>query len=131
MATIKERFQVISNLEKLGFNYLEANDIRRIAMTLSRCDEAECNGDTERDETTGKMYRVYQATSGPNKRYPCADRERGAERRLAAILANFPDLRSYRQCDPRGASLYIFNPSTLPAGATIDSCYSSFGVAVY
>ncbi len=50
------------------------------------------------------------------------DREKGAKKRLAAILAKYPGLSAYVQGDPRGASLYILKPG--------DTEYSH-GVAVY
>lgn len=58
------------------------------------------------------------------------DRENGALKRLAAIMARYPSLGFYVQGDPRGASLYILRPGDVPAGASVDSCYSR-GVAVY
>ena len=57
------------------------------------------------------------------------DRERGALKRLAAIMARYPTFTSYVQGDPRGASLYIMRPGDIRDGATVDSCYSN-GVAV-
>lgn len=61
MNTTKAKFELISRLRELGFSYEEAAELRRIEMTLSRWSEAECNGEIERDETTGKPERVSQA----------------------------------------------------------------------
>jgi hypothetical protein len=58
------------------------------------------------------------------------DRETGAKKRLAKILARYPDLRSYVQGDPRGASLYILEPGNVPEGESIDAYYNR-GIAVY
>ena len=58
------------------------------------------------------------------------DRERGALKRLAAIMAKYPALTSYVQGDPRGCALYIMRPCDVREGASIDSCYSN-GIAVY
>lgn len=62
---------------------------------------------------------------------PIPDREAGAKRRLAKILKSYPGLQAYIQTDPRGAALYIYRAADLKAGNTIDSCYSSIGVAVF
>ena len=59
-----------------------------------------------------------------------ADKERGAHKRLAAIMARYPALRAYIQGDPRGAALYILRPGDVPEGAEVDSYYSR-GLAVY
>lgn len=113
----------------------DAADLRRISMTLHRWHELECgagNGGIERDETTNKPY-WYPATGDAEfrkSRWPIADREAGALKRLAVIMARYPSLQSYVQGDPRGASLYILRPGDIPAGASIDSCYSN-GVAVF
>lgn len=59
-----------------------------------------------------------------------ADRERGALKRLQAIVARYPGFGYYVQGDPRGCALYIIRPGDVPEGASVDSCYSN-GVAVY
>jgi hypothetical protein len=56
------------------------------------------------------------------------DRERGALKRLAAIMARYPGFQSYVQGDPRGASLYILRPADIKAGEDVD--YTR-GIAVY
>jgi hypothetical protein len=61
---------------------------------------------------------------------PMPDRERGALKRLAAIMSRYPDLSYYVQGDPRGAALYILKPGDVPAGQDVSSYYSR-GVAVY
>jgi hypothetical protein len=107
----QRRHDLIRRLENLGFNYSEIQRLRRIEMTLSRWSEAECNGEIERNEKTGKPERVSRAyLSGyTNKRHawPVPDREAGALRRLKAIVTAHPDLWYYHQGDPRGCSLYV------------------------
>ena len=135
----KEITEVLYRLYQLGFNSTEAQQLRGIAMTFSRWDEHECNGEIERDEATGKPFRrtEYQSRGGSWKvnRYPLADREAGAQRRLDAILAAHPELAAYRQGDPRGCSVYIYRAADLTtgrfAGHNIESVYNSVGVAVY
>ena len=57
------------------------------------------------------------------------DRERGALKLVAKIMARYPAFQSYVQGDPRGCSLYILRPGDVRDGASLDSCYSN-GVAV-
>lgn len=91
----------------------EALKLRRIEMTLQRWGELEC-GDSndhcswsiERDETTGKPYRCVYPHQGQMRRYAIADRERGALKRLQAIMAAHPDYAAYHQTDPWGANLH-------------------------
>ena len=112
-------------LRSLGFDDADCGALRRVSMTLRRWFELECgtdNGAIERDEKTGKPYFVNANASG--RRYPVADREAGAMRRLARVMAKAPDLKPYVQGDPRGAALYIIRPGDIPPGATVDSCYS-------
>ena len=118
-------------LRSLGFDDADCGALRRVSMTLRRWFELECgtdNGAIERDEKTGKPYFVN--ASGSGRRYPVADREAGAMRRLARVMAKAPDLKPYVQGDPRGAALYIIRPGDIPPGATVDSYYSR-GICVY
>ena len=76
---------------------------------------------------------------------PMPDRERGALKRLAKIMANYPGWASYVQGDPRGCALYILRPDDvpteklyrrLPDGSMIRdvdaiSSYYTRGIAVY
>jgi hypothetical protein len=59
-----------------------------------------------------------------------ADREAGAKKRLAAILARYPALSSYVQTDPRGAALYILRAGDVPQGEDAGAYYSR-GICVY
>jgi hypothetical protein len=149
-----------ATLQALGFTSEEAEQLRRISMTLHRWYELECgdgNGCIERDETTGKPYFLYASQHGyvsdGHRRSYIADRETGAKRRLAAILkarneryteipASDPRgpahvrldangaLSAYIQTDPRGAALYILRPGDVPNGADV-SAYYSRGICVY
>jgi len=120
----------------LGFTGEEAEKLRRISMTLHRWHENECgtdNGCIERDEATGVPY-WHNADTG--RRWRIADREKGALKRLAAIIEarNERDeggaVASYVQGDPRGAALYIIRPGDVPAGEDVAAYYSR-GVVVY
>ncbi len=132
--TIREyerRLHVFTALERLGFSRADAESLRRISMQLHRWNERECNGDVERDEVTGKTYAVYgQNGPGTIRRYPTADKERSAQKRLIAIMARYEDRGAYLQGDPRGCALYIYRHIDAD-GRDIDSCYSSIAVGVY
>lgn len=149
----KQTHEMLSRLERCGISTDDAMALRRISMTLQRWHELECGTENaagssvsvERDEDTGKCYQRVQywsqfagkknshgqaAGGWVEKRRPVADRETGALRRLAAIMARYPALRSYVQGDPRGAALYILRPDDVPVGGSDDAYYSR-GVAVY
>lgn len=133
-------------LQSLGFTSDEAEQLRRISMTLHRWHELECgdgNGCIERDETTGKAYWLNSHTM---KRSPIADREKGALKRLAAIIGQrngrpaiangrlnanpAGKVSAYIQTDPRGAALYILRPGDVPQGEAV-SAYYNRGICVY
>jgi len=122
-------------LFQAGFDASEAQALHGIAMTLSRWDEAECNGDIQRDEETGKPYRYYGCSYGAANaiinKYPCADREAGAMKRLVELLTSHPEFTFYHQRDPRGCSLYLVKPEDIPVGSSLDSCYPTFGIAIF
>lgn len=122
----------MDRLRALGISQDDAEALRRISMTLRRWFERECgdgNGCIERDEDTNKTYWLNSYTM---RRSPIADRETGARKSLARIMAKYPELRAYVQGDPRGCSLYILTAEQLAqAGAKlgIDSIYTR-GIAI-
>lgn len=126
------RADLVRRLSGLGFNHGEIQRLRRIQMTLHRWAEAECNGEIERDEATGKPERVSQAwiNGMADKRYawPVPDRESGALKRLAAIVdernrreksgdtrrsSSARHVTAYHQGDPRGCALYLLTREQL------------------
>lgn len=121
----------------VGFTRDEAEQLRRISMTLHRWSEHECNGTIQREGENGDgAPYAYNPDTG-RKGGKVADRERGALERLKTILgarnARFAPPRrvsAYVQGDPRGCALYILRPGDVPAGAD-DSAYYSRGIAVY
>jgi hypothetical protein len=126
----RETFHMIERLKTAGITEKDAFALRRIAMTLHSWHERECgidNGCIERDETTGKPFWLNSDTM---RRYPISDREKGALKRLDAIMARYPDKHRYIQGDPRGASLFILNPGDVPDGQDVEAYYSR-GIAVY
>lgn len=145
------RAHMFNALQSLGFTFDECEKLRRISMTLRRWHELECGtGDgqvsvsVERDgdEPDSKPYKRIQyptANGYVDKRFPIADRETGARKRLKAIIharnirqpfMESPLIDAYIQGDPRGAALYILRPGDIPEGQTADSCYSR-GICVY
>jgi hypothetical protein len=64
------------------------------------------------------------------KRYPMADMEAGALKRLAKIMEAHKPLEAYVQGDPRGAALYILRPGDVPAGEQADAYYTR-GICIY
>ena len=136
-------------LRALGFTAEEAESLRRISMTLHRWHELEC-GDSnsygswaiERDDNgDGPPYMVrhhYRHGQGKDTvtRTRIPDREKGAQRRLLAIInaeaKRHGECRysAYIQTDPRGAALYILRPGDVPAGADA-SAYYNRGICIY
>ena len=126
----RDTYACIDRLTGAGIDRNDAWALRRIAMTLHRWHELECGTDSgavERDGATGKTYWYNAMTS---RRWPTPDRETGARKRLGTIMARYPALQAYVQCDPRGAALYILRPGDVPEGQHAESYYSR-GIAVY
>lgn len=142
--TQKERLELLIRLQRLGIDLETGSKLRRIANTLRNWFEMECGTENaagssisiERDGENGDgkpFQRIQYATANGyvDKRYPVADREAGARKRLAAIMAPFKRrLVAYIQGDCRGASLFILRKSDVKKGETLDSVYTR-GVAVY
>jgi hypothetical protein len=145
----QRKFELYQRLGALGFTYDEAVALRRIEMTLQRWAEAEC-GDSneyrswsiEREEKTNKTLRVISSCGADRrtwvtKRYPIADRETGALKRLKAIV----DARNSRECPPnaaiipyhqqdcRGCMVYLIRAADVKDGESLDSIYTR-GLAV-
>lgn len=118
--------QVIS----CGISREDSEALRRISMTLHRWHEHECNGAIQRDGERGDGLPFWHSTYDGRKLGRVADRERGALKRLAAIMARYPHLSAYVQGDPRGCALYIIRPGDVPEGKEPDSYYSR-GIPVY
>jgi hypothetical protein len=121
-----------------GITDTDADALRRISLTLHRWHELECGTDAghiERDEKTGvplfhNARARYVDPHDPRAYRRVADRETGALKRLAAIMARYSALTAYVQTDPRGIALYVLRPGDVPDGADV-SAYYSRGIAVY
>ena len=137
------RARLESRLCALGFTDDEAAALRRISSTLTRWHELECGTDSgalERDEKTGLPFWVsysarYVDPSDARRRSRIPDREAGALRRLAGIIAArngraTDPVETFIQTDPRGAALYILRPGDIPAGYKAENCYTN-GICIY
>ena len=113
-----------------GILWDDAVTLRRISLALRRWYEHECNGAIQRDGDRGDGAPFWHSTYDGRKLYRAPDRERGALRRLADIMARYPDLTPYVQGDPRGCALYILRPSDVPEGKDADAYYNR-GIPVY
>ncbi len=146
----KHRYDTIATLCSLGISYEDAASLRRISMTLHRWHELECGDGNnygswcitrgrkvagefvyDDDGTPFIEHHHYRHGQGKDSTSYTAipDREKGARKRMAAIMARYPELSAYVQTDPRGAPLYILRPGDVPAGADVSSYYSR-GVVV-
>jgi hypothetical protein len=117
-------------LQSLGFTSSEADALRRISLTLHRWAEHECNGAIQRDGDNGDGAPFWFNTHTGRKIGRVSDRERGAMKRLKAIMDTHPTMRAYLQGDPRGCALYILRPGDVPEGQDVGGYYSR-GIAVY
>ena len=131
MTTQRERFEVLSRLERAGIGRSDANALRLVALTLHRWHERECgldNGCIERDEQTQKPYWLNSVTM---HRSPIPDREGGALRRLTTLMQAYRRrFHAYVQGDPRGAALYLVRRNDVPKGESLNAYYSR-GIAIY
>ena len=72
----------------------------------------------EHDDNGTPFIERHANRPSPNGKYrtywtPIPDRERGALKRLAAIMARYPGFAYYVQGDPRGCALYIMTPGQM------------------
>jgi hypothetical protein len=137
MAYSKDTWHMLERLKAAGISEQDALALRRINMTLQRWHELECGDGNdyaswsiERNEKTDVPYLVTYLHTGETRRSKIPDREKGAKKRLAAIMARYPTLSAYIQGDPRRAALFILRPGDVPKGADVNAYYSN-GIAVY
>ena len=118
----EKRHRLITSLSALGFTFLESQTLRRIEMTLHRWSEHECNGNIQREGERGDGRPRFHSGYDPKGR-AIPYRERGALRRLSALIATKPELVSYHQGDPRGCALYVGRKPDL-GDLPIDQAYT-------
>jgi len=138
----------VASLIREGFASHDADALRRASMTLHRWHELECgDGDdysswcVTRGRKNGKEFvhdddgapyleRHYHRGEAKAVYSRIGDRERGARKRIAAILTRYPGYQAYVQGDPRGCALYILRPGDIREGEDVSSVYTR-GIAVY
>lgn len=123
--------QLEIELVALGFTMEQVDTLRRASNTLRRWYENECNGAIQRDEESDIPY--YYNTNSGKRMYQAPDREKGAIKRIEAIIGTVPVHKVagyYIQGDPRGASLYILQDGDIPEGKDVATCYSR-GICIY
>ena len=131
----ENQFKRKSRLIEFGISRDDIKSLHRISHTLQNWFALECGGAIERDELTERPYmRTWDNQNGKRK-WSIRDRETGARKRLKKIMANYPDLVSYVQGDPRGCALYILQTSQLDGAwmnpwPEIESIYNQ-GIAIY
>lgn len=143
------RNDCIDRLRAAGISREDAEALRRVSMTLHRWHELECGdsnnyaswcitrgrkegGEFIHDED-GKPFEERLIHTENKARYTAIpDRERGALKRLAAIMARYPGFAFYVQGDPRGAALYIMPPGEMASREPgwLEANYNR-GIAVY
>ena len=126
MTTAREKnIELMDQIQRRGVYMSEADarTLRRAQLTLRRWAEEECGLDNgysqyniERDEVTGKPFRIFHpyavrhywgdGTERKNYSFGIPDRQAGALRRVAEICERY-GLHYYHHGDPRGCSLYI------------------------
>ena len=108
-----------ARMARYGIYTEDACALRRCEMTLTAWAVKECGDgsdwalERDGDEGDGRPYMVYHG-NGAARRYAIPDRERGALKRAAAIVAHHPGLAMYHQGDPRGCCLYVVRVADLP-----------------
>lgn len=111
-----------------GLTRDDCEQLRRISLQLHSWDERCCNEDIEETDD-GKAWLTVHGIRG-NHRFRIPNREAGALRRLAAIMAPHKRrLVAFHQSDPRGAALYIVRRKDV-RGSSLGGNYTR-GIAVY
>jgi hypothetical protein len=120
----------LQQLHAIGMTDEDARALRRISLTLRRWYEHECNGAIQRAGERGDGRPYWHSTIYGHRICRTPDRERGALKRMAALMARYPALTPYVQGDPRGCAVYVLRPGDVPEGKDADAYYSR-GIPVY
>lgn len=152
----EEISRYITRLQEAGVSQDDAWALRRISMTLRRWFEMECGNSNDygswcivrgrkvtkhspslgafkvfEHDDDGDSYMEYHFHRDNRITYTrIPDREKGARKRLQAIMARYPHLQCYIQGDPRGCALYVIHPNDNPEGLPLDTVYNR-GIAVF
>lgn len=139
----RDEVRYLEDAGRYGLTMTDAAALKREARTLHRWAEQECGDGNEymswaivRDDVTGKPYKEFHPHHAKSYRLPTPDREKGAHRRVAAIMTGYPNLIHQFGGDPRGAVLKIFSMDrltkdypelTIPEAAERSSSYLPIG----
>ena len=96
-------------------------ELIRLSRRLRRWHERLCGdsyGVVEEEEDGRCFFLTYEG-----HRYRVRNMGRAAERRVAEIMAKFPELVYYIQGDPRGPALYILNKEDVDPALPLASQY--------
>lgn len=116
-----------ARMARYGITTQDAAALRRIEMTLTAWATKECGDgsdwaiERDGDDGDGKPFMVYHG-AGAVRRFAIPDRERGALKRAAAIVARYPGMVSYHQGDPRGCALYVGRKAEMATSYTNGVC---------
>ena len=106
---------------------ISQQDYKALALEehrLQRWSEQECNGEIERDDVTGKVYR-----HNGDLRWRTPDKEAGSVKRCEEIAASY-GLKFFHQTDPRGCQVHVYRESDLN-GSDIRSVYPTQAHAIF
>lgn len=108
------------------FSRAEWTALKRCERTIHAWAEELCNG-TVQEVEDGIYHRFYNDRWGtPTVQGPRIADESEKAMEQARKIAAAHGLSAYEQGDPRGCTLYVFNPADL-AGRPIDCYYSTVG----
>jgi len=127
--TPKHPLKLYTSTEKAAFEAFGIPD--DTFETAEWIDCAACRRDFVHNDDGTPFIKFHPHQGPPQPRYtPIPDREKGARKHLAKIMAKYPNLRTYIQSDPRGCALYVLRPGDVPSGEDVSGYYSR-GVAVH
>jgi hypothetical protein len=144
---MRKKPDCIGALMAVGISFDDAATLRRASMTLQSWFEQECGNSNDfcswsivRGNKTADGF-VYDDDGKPFEEQhfhrhsrtmyvPRVDREKGARKRIADVIARYPGFGFYIQTDPRGCALYVLRPGDIAAGADPSTCYTR-GLAVH
>lgn len=139
--TREERDEFHARAQKArGLWGMDPNDYRRLALIEHQLQcwyEQECNGDIERDDETGKVFRVFGHDTPDEtiRRIPWKDMETGAIKRAKAIANRYQGW-IYIQGDPRGCVVWFWRsgepgPRTIGPDEDIRQHYATRALACF
>lgn len=125
-----------------GLTQYAWQQLRQLERGLHRWSEMECEGELQRDDETGKVYKYRKSRFGDftENPFPIPDTEADMLASARKQAKRF-GLEVYHQSDPRGCQLWLYTEAELnerlerseilrQPGMGISACYNSVGTAV-